>query len=367
MTLARRSLPPVRPSRRQAGVTLVELMVALTIGLFIVAGLGYIYVSSARVIRSLEASSRLQEQMRHAFERISSDVRMAGFAGCSFQTSAVVLNDSAAWQFDLFQRPLRGYEEGVDSFPADFGAARLRGDALVVLRADNSKEYMVASHNATAAQLSLAANHDVKQGQILLATDCSHAALFQMTNVNNNNTVNVIVHNTGSGSPGNCTKGFGLPVDCTDPNGTPYAFAPGSRVFRFSGSAYYVRRNPNGEPALYREALQAAGGNAQLAPEELVEGIEDMQVTYGVDTSSPADNAVDVYTTAPDVLAQAPGVTEEEKWRRVLALRVSVLAVSDQAVNAQPVRYRFDGVSVTPTDRRMRKVFTTTIAIRNRL
>lgn len=367
MTLARRSPPPVRRPRRQAGVTLVELMVALTIGLFIVAGLGFVYVSSARVIRSLEASSRLQEQMRHAFERISSDVRMAGFAGCSFQTTAVVLNNSAAWQFDLFQRPLRGYEEGVDTFPAEFGTGRLRGDALVVLRADNSREYMVASHNAAAAQLQVAANHDIKQGQILLATDCSHAALFQMTNANVNNTVDVIVHNTGSGTPGNCTKGFGLPVDCTDENGTPYAFAPGARVFRFSGSAYYVRRNANGEPALYREALRALGGNAQLAPEELVEGIEDMQVTYGVDTSSPADNAVDVYTTAPDVLAQAPGVTEDEKWRRVLALRVSVLAVSDQSVNSQPVRYRFAGVTVTPTDRRMRKVFTTTIAIRNRL
>jgi type IV pilus assembly protein PilW len=178
-----------------------------------------------------------------------------------------------------------------------------------------------------------------------------------MTNVNNNNTIAVVDHGTGaSTTPGNCTKGLGHPLVC-DTNGTPYTFAPGSKILRMSGINYHIRTNGNGEPALYRTRLAASGGNSVRLTEELAEGIEDMQITYGEDTNN--DKAVDQYITAN-------AVTD---WSKVLSVRLSLLlaSVGTDAYTTEPQQYIFNGATVTPTDRRLRKVFDTTIAVRNRL
>lgn len=357
------------PPRNNAGVTLIELMISLTIGMMIIITIGYVYLGASRVFRSLEASSRMQENARYVVERVGFDIRMAGFAGCSYSTIANVLNSPQAWENNLFGQPLAGYEHGISAYPDSVSGNVLRGDALTILRADNAAEYIIDNHNPNSAQFQLTANHDIQQGEILVATDCSHAAVFQMTNVNNNNSIDTIVHNTGAGTPGNCTKGFGLPVDCTDTNGVAYTFAAGSRIFRLNAATYYIRANAAGEPALYRQKLGHASGNSALTAEEVVEGVEDMQITYGVDTSATADGTVDAYVTADQVAATAPGSTDEDDWKRVLSIRLSLLLVSKkgEAATTKPQPYTYNGVTVTPTDQRLRKVFSTTVAIRNRL
>lgn len=351
------------------GFTLIELMISLTIGMMIIITIGYVYVGASRTFRALEASSRIQENARYAIDRIGFDLRMAGYTGCSSSTVANVLNDPSAWENNLFDQPLVGYEYGVSTYPDGVVGNVLRGDALSVLRADNAEEYIVDSHNPNSAQFQLMDTHDLDQGEILVVTDCSHAAVFQMTNVNNNDTIKTVNHNTGTGEPGNCTKGFGLPVDCSDTNGVAYTFPQGSRLHRLSAATYYIRTNAANEPALYRQKLGVDAGDSALVAEEMVEGVEDMQITYGVDTTPTADNAVDTYVTADQVTTTAPASTEEEDWKRVLSIRISLLLVSkDGEVNTTKAQtYTFNGTTVTPSDRRMRKVFTSTIAVRNRL
>jgi len=368
-----RILPPT-PFRtslatRNKGFTLIELMISLTIGMMIIITIGYVYLGASRTFRALEASSRMQENARYAIERIGFDLRMAGYTGCSYSTVANVLNDPSAWENNLFGQPLAGYEHGVSAYPDGVIGNVLRGDALSILRADNAEEFIIDSHNPTSAQFQLTENHDLKQGEILVATDCSHAAVFQMTNVNTNNTLKTVNHNTGTSDPGNCTKGFGLPVDCTNTNGTPYTFKQGSRLYRLNAVTYYIRNNADSEPSLYRQKLSHDSGNSALVAEEVVEGIEDMQITYGVDTTATADNAVDTYVTADQVAATAPGTTTEEDWKRVLSIRLSLLLVSrdGEVATTKAQTYTYNGTTVTPSDRRLRKVFTTTIAIRNRL
>ncbi|MDD3937834.1 MAG: PilW family protein [Rhodoferax sp.] len=352
--------------KSQRGVSLVELMVALTVGMFIIAAIGYVYLAANNASRSMEASSRIQENMRYAFERMSYDVRMAGMSGCTMQTQVNVLKNSSSWEFDVFSFPLRGYEENAGSLPTGVSGV-LRGDVFSVLGVDNSVEYIIESHNPVSAQFELSEKHNIKQGEILVATDCKHAAVFQMTNVNNNDEIKNVVHNTGnSTSPGNCTKGFGLPLNCDDANGNSYTFPPGSRLLRLNAATYYIGTNGTGESALFRQTL---GINATTSAIELVEGIENMQILYGVDTSNPADGAVNIYVTADQVVATSLEATAQAAWQRVLAVRVSMVAVSkaNELVNTKPQSYVFNGATITPTDRRMRKVFTNTIAVRNRL
>lgn len=353
----------------QKGISLIELMVALTVGLFIIAAMGHVYLAANNARRSMEASSRIQENIRYVFERMSHDVRMAGMTGCTMETQANVLNNSSAWEFDVLNFPLQGYEENAASLPTGV-SGKLRGDVFSILGADNSTEYIIESHNPAAAQFQLLATHDIKQGEILIATDCKHAAVFQMTNVNNNDTIKTVVHNTGSGTlPGNCTKGFGLPVVCDGATGNAYEFPPGARLMRLNAATYYVGTNALGEPAIFRQTLGNNAGNAATSAAELVEGIENMQVLYGVDTSSPADGAVNTYVAADQVVAASLAATAQAAWQRVLAVRVSMVAVSkaNELVSTAPQPYVFNGATITPTDRRMRKVFTSTMAIRNRL
>ncbi len=72
-----------------------------------------------------------------------------------------MLNNPGLWYVDLFGRALSGYDEAAGGFPTEFAAQRTRGDALVVLRADNAKEYIIESHNAPSATIRLVAAHDV--------------------------------------------------------------------------------------------------------------------------------------------------------------------------------------------------------------
>lgn len=359
------------------GFSLVETMISLTIGLILIAAVGYAYLGGRAAYRQQEALARMQEGVRFAFETMTYDIRMAGFTGCRATTSVSVLSGTD-WFNNLYSQPLVGFETA--SMPAEITASVVAGDALAVLRADNSNEYIVTSHNPSAAQFNLGANHDLQQGEILVVSDCNHSATFQMTDPNVGNTNSNLVHNTGNTTtPGNCTKGFGesapgsgVPT-CTT-LGVPYTFGPGSRILRMSGNIYYIANNPNAIPSLYRLRLSAAGGNAGNTAEELVEGVEDLQITYGVDTSNPAtcsqsDGVVDAYVDADAVLATAPCATAADDWKKVLSVRIRMLMRTENGIVSQPQSYFYANplVATTATDRRLRKVFTATIGVRNRL
>ena len=70
-------------SRNQRGLTLVELMIAMLLGLFLLGGLLQIFISSKQTNRMQEGLSRLQENGRFAMDFMTRDIRLAGFMGCS--------------------------------------------------------------------------------------------------------------------------------------------------------------------------------------------------------------------------------------------------------------------------------------------
>ena len=360
------------------GFTLVELMIAITLGLVLVAGVAYTYLGNRATYRLQDGLARMQEGARHAFEVLDFDIRMTGFTGCTASETGNIVNPSASVDGNLFTQSLTGYEDVVGTiFPTTIAASRLRGDAISVLRANTDTEYIVSSHVPTSAVIGISTPNDLEQGEILIITDCVRASTFQKSNPNSSPNPPV-VHNTGNAiSPGNCTKGFGPdPLtgqpNCSVPDGVEYPYAPpkNSRIYRLSGNTYYIGTNAAGQPALFRQRLTQSGGNAATVAEELVEGVEDMQISYGVDRSNPADKIVDIYVPANLVSAAAtPGTTFSDKWQRALSVKITLLLSSTEnniTTVSQPYTFN-NGASVTPTDRRLRKVFTTTIAIRNRL
>ena len=361
------------PSRaRQKGVSLVELMISMAIGLLITAAMLSVFINLKQTYRQQEAFSRIQEAARYAFDRMGYDIRLAGTVGCYTTSTVNVLNTPLKWYDDLFNRPLMSYDDGAGGYPTEIASSVLRGDALTVVRADNSSNYIVDSHNPNSATIDLgvANKHDIKPGEILLITDCKHAAVFQMTGpTNTNNTAHTINHAKALGGeePGNCTKGLGSPLLCTT-NGTEYEFMKGSRIMRLKALTYFIGNNAAGEPSLYREMLGQSGGKASTSAEEIVEGIQDMQILYGVDTSVSADQSADTYVRADEVTTVAPGATDDDKWRRVISVRVSLLIRStDNNVTTNAQKYKWKGNTVDAPDNRLRKVFTTTMTLRDRV
>ena len=365
---------------KNTGFTLIELMIAIAVSVILLNGVLQLFQSSKQSYRVADNLGRMQENARYALDVLAQDIRQVGFLPCRIKKKAGVpqvanvLNVTTG-EYDFFGAPLVGFEGGVSTFPAEFqlegtiAGTRLAGsDALRILKGGNDV-YSVESHNPTSAQFKLNRAHTIDPGDILLVCDAENASILQVTNANQANVT--IVHNTGTGSPGNCTKGLGYPVSCTT-NGTAYTYGPGSQVVNFESSIYYIGPSLATDTldlktnSLYRRDQINSGGNVQYGdPQELVQGIETMQILYGV-AADPNSAAVRY------VPADAVGATE---WANVVSVRIGLLFHTPEEVspNDDTTTYNVAGTSISPTtqiaypsDRRQRYVFTATIKIRNR-
>ena len=357
--------------RQMRGVTLIELMISLTIGLLIIAGIGYAYLGSRQSFRSQDALSRMQEGARTAFELMDKDIRMAGFRGCPPNSAANgdinILSNPNTWYKNLIDQPLIGYEktdenQAWSAFPTgvtDVVGSVINGDALTILHASTEQSFIIQAHDAGAYQFTLSSDSNIKPGRILIAaeSDCSRVAVFQ--NSDNTEDDDIVTHSSGAA---NAHLGSPSPPDTSY---TLYTFTANSRIFPLSAATYYIGRNTDNEPSLYRATLSASGGNPVTVPEELIEGVQDMQIVYGMDTNAPSckeTSKVVEYHTADDI--------DAGEWCKVIAIRISLLMVSrqdEQGITTEPQTYTFNGGTNTPDDRLLRKTFTTTIAVKNRL
>lgn len=345
----RRSPPPFG----QVGVSLLELLISMAIGLVLVVTIGYAYVGAKQSFRTQNALSRIQENARYAFEFMAHDLRMAGYVPANLIATAGtnIVNAPAGWDpnlINLFNLPLIGYEDTDPGVVYPAGIAPLRGDVVTVVHTDNETEYALAAH--AEPTFTLTAASDIQVGDILVAADYTHAGVFQADSVAGT----AVTYNTGTAGvvPGNSAAALGA-----------FSGSIGSRkLYKLNGVSFFIAANPTGEPALFRQRLGRTGTAATVATEELVEGVQDMQLLYGVDTSNPADNSVDGYWLANQITAgtngvvNIPGANAQDWWRRVLAVRASLIMTSRAGEN---VAASADGV--------MRRTITNTIAIRNRL
>lgn len=335
-------------------MTLIEIMIALLIGAFLLGGILQIFIGSKQTYRMQEGLSRLQENGRFALEFLTYDLRMAGYLGCKSQSTTITstLNNAASYLYD-FTNPLQGSEwDAANStwVPAlDTSIiSPLNGSDVITIRSVNQNGATVTQHPGGnppgSANIKLNANPGIQDCDIVVVSDCEATTVFQVTNFNGADSTN-IVHNTGAvctpPGPGNSTTRLGK------------SFVGGGLSLAQTIS-YYIKANPNNQPALYRRI------NSNNS-EELVEGIEQMQINYNYGIDTNADGIADRYITN----ATANNVPN---WNAVVSIRITLLARTiDDNLAAQPLAYTYNGATVTPADRRLRRVFASTIAVRNRL
>lgn len=272
---------PVRGVRHILGVTLIELMVSMVLGLVVIGGATGVIIANRESYRTNEALSQVQESARTAFELLARDVRQAGLNGCnSSGRIANVLNSGTAWWQSWFG--IEGFEGNETDGAIGFGTAvaqRVSGTDSILLQSIDGSALSVVSHQPTSANFQIsAATTEIVPNDILIVCDFDHAAIFQVTNYNSSNVT--LVHNTGEGTPGNCSKGLGYPTDCSSTNGNVYAFGPNSQIARLGAVDWFIGNNgraSEGGRSLYRRRM---GSGAALLTEEVVAGVTDMQIRY---------------------------------------------------------------------------------------
>ncbi|WP_438971691.1 PilW family protein [Methylophaga sp.] len=335
--------------KNQKGLSLIELMVSLLIGLIIITAVIEVFLSSRQVYRVQTARAHIQENGRYAMHVLTDELLNVGYQGCgSFQvddgdvTNTLNTPNNFAWNFS---RPIQGAEATGPNLWApslDPGlTVPVGGSDVITVRSISQPEVLVTNHPGGtppgSAVIMVPSGNLFEQSDIVMVTDCESAAIFQITNANPSTSGN-LVHNTGGAtSPGNSTKELGK-------NYT------GGWVSRLMTKSFYVRNNADGIPALY---TKQSTNNVQ----ELISGVESLQLQYGVDTDG--DSSVDNYLTANAVA----------DWSQVVSISIDLVIVSEEdnlSVDG-PQNYVLGGTTVTPTDRRLRSVFSKTITLRNRV
>ncbi len=361
--------------RGQRGLTLVEVMVALVIGLVLMTGIIELFIGSKQTYTLQEAMARVQENGRFAVGQLNLDLRMAGHMGCAnprvMQVEATppptTLLKLGRVRVALVTNPgdptwnLANAVEGsswdgagwTPALPAA-AAAALPGSDVITLRGAGRRMLLTgvnpgAPEGSGSAPLLIPVNSGLRQFDIVMVGDCINAAIFQITGTNAQIAAGQLAHAVGIGIPGNVTANLGKDFDP----------AANAALMTMTSHTYFVAPGANGNPALFQSADGAAA-------QELVENVERMRITYGVGVTGANGNPV------PTSYQTAAAVAAAGLWRDVISVRISLLLRSDDNVTdtAQPYTYTHDaGVEippeVLPADRRLRQVFTTTIGLRS--
>lgn len=343
--------------RSQRGLSLIELMIAITLGMLVLVSVSLIFVNTSRSRTEMERANRQTENGRYASQLLANTLRMTGYIA-EFDptplvtTALTALPDPCATATADLITALPLHVQGVNNVtsattPSCLSDVKTGTDIMVVRR---------TSACAVGSTGCAAFANGVPHFQASLCTPATGNTelAFQVTT----NAEYAAHYFTLSTSSGDFTK---HKTNCT----------AAADIYRYFVHIYFIANNNvagDGIPTLKRAELGA--GSFTIVP--LVDGIENMQIDYGIDTGT--DGVPDVYTQNPGAYGGCSGNACVENWRNVMSARVNLLArnteisVGHTDNRSYSLGYNDDGTAITvlPTgDRYKRHVFAETTRLAN--
>lgn len=338
------------------GFSLLELLVASMIGIFVMGGAIKVYSSNKTTYQLQEAMSETQKNGRFIINRLTTRIQGAGYSGFYpgyFDGVENLLNPSTNEMWNIAE-PIKGY----DNVTANTTIAGITGfypaNDVILLKTMLDPVELIS--NTTSSNLTVSTTTDYAPSDILIVADYEQASMFQIDTVDTTSVAGETAVTVSSGtttSPGN-----------TGALGNSYTTT--ALVGKLESTMYYMKTGNNGRPALYEAKLVTADGQtAAMAEKEIISNVEAFQISYGVDTNG--DDSINSYIDASAVTTS--------QWASVKSVGISLL-LSSSKTNVAPENnsYSFDddaftfvkdSTAATGADKRIRRVFNTYVALKN--
>jgi len=331
--------------RSQNGFSLAEMMVAMLIGMIILAAVSQMFVSTNKASNNQNRLARVQENGRFAMFYLLRDLRMAGYMGCTRDVETNLTNNLSSpvtFYSDTtsLTRPIEGIDDatsgsawspsGATTMPASLWTAGTiaKPDLIAIRGVDTTSRQPVSTlMTSMSGALTISSTSSYANNSVVLVADCLKSDLVQVS-VTNSTTL-------------------------TPAASLSKQYDNAASVYRYSTRTYYIRLNNNGVPSLYRDEN---GGNTV----ELVEGIESIKILYGLATPP---------NVQPSRYIKASAMTATD-WPNVVSVKIGILArtpnIKDTDIDNNT--YNVNGTVIGPFgDRNVRRVFTATALLKNQV
>ena len=273
----------------------------------------------------------MQENGRTAIHLLGQDIRRAGYAGCLPLNNLEALQATAAPMDANFTEATRiaGWHQYQSTSPLPLQQTIARnavsGSDILLVQSMLPDNILVKA--AQVETISLSDKPDYRKDDSLIIADCTHANLVQVTAVSG--------------------KQIAIKPALVQPYGST------AQIGRLTSVFYYIRKttrkNSAGTPvyALYRRDINQPAVLAQ----ELVEGVEQMQIKFGVVHKDTIDYWPISKLTRHD-------------WPRIASVQIALLLDSIEPVTDGPAHFSFDQKIYSSTDRLLRQEWSVVIAVR---
>lgn len=400
---------------RMQGVSLIEVMIALLIGLILMSGAISLFINNKRIFRENDQMGRLQESARFAIGLLTSDIRHAGFLGCHHNilevSNSIIGSGVTGSLFSIRNGDtslgVEGLEAGANRWlpsgnTLDFittstvtgDGNRIAGTDAITVRYLSGENWDVLADNdnvapaqgfmtTTAGPLVVSTINNNPQdtddspqdtamitnrqnnffaGELLAVSDCGGSHIFQA----GPGCIGISAACTAANGAINMVAASAANIPGNNPVVFPRLYTEDAKVRRYNAARYYIGNGGYGGPSLYRQILRrtntvVTNTSVIVVSQELIEGVENMQIIYGLDNNT--DGVPDSYVVATDIAAN--------QWDNVVAVRVALLLRSvteNFNETADNSTYDLLGNNINPADLQVRRrVFTTTIQLRNRI
>lgn len=335
--------------RKVRGLTLVELMIALTLGILLIGAVISVFIGTSQTYRTQEAMSKVQETGRFAVEILARDIRQVGFRGACMpgaEVNSLLDPNGTGYDDELFDfetGSLVGWHQQAGPHAGSMNGYVAGTDTLLIKKSSSMDANPSGNTPENASTVNLNGPSGIAREQLVVISDAESCDIFQNTASSNADTV---TRGTANMAPGNLNPGQ---------NNLSKRFDDTSQMFRFEPRLYYVGASTADSDQNSLRRLDFGLGSAN--DQELVTGVEDLRIRYGEDTNN--DGRINSFRTADEVA----------DWEAVRAVRVILIVNSTNTENVvdTPQQLAIDGGTWTAPDRRLYQVFTSTIGLRNRL
>ena len=366
----------------QHGYSMLELLVAMTLGILILGSAVTMQVSNRADFQMTTSELEMKTNAKLAAEFIGNSLRTVGSMGCrtveAYENGGGQNRNESAYRISLNTTTLahadfnagheiQGYQAtGASWVPVPDASLNLSGmlpgSDAITLRGAIGEAYVLNTRTVgdTAYFLNIPAGTDVRiaQNNFAVASTCKDAEVFKVTSTDaaiDGGTVGRAVGGSGDENAfGTWTANQGISRE-------GYA-----ELRRVATVTYFIANNDQGVPTLFRSI------DGEANPAALVEGVERMTLDYGIEDDENMRNVASRYLSASQIQATCSTpldvpVSDTCLWPDVVSVRVNIIMRSDNEIFGKAVdqSYTLPGTNTLlyePTDRFSRAIYSSTFA-----